>query len=562
MKRSLAAIVAVVIIVLVAGGVYFYALQPRPPTLPPVVEHPTLTIALSAGISTLDPQNWLSQTELGIGEQIYDSLWAFNLSMVPGPGLATSWDVSQDQLTWTLHVRQNVMFHDGTPFNASAVAFNLQRLRNATASFQIDPVASWDVVDQYTIAIHVKSPYAALPFNLASALTGIVSPSAVMKYGEDYGRHPVGTGPFVMTEWVENQYIKLTANPNYWGGAPELGTIIWKIIPESSARYLALKAGEIDVAQNPPITVLPEVENSTTMHVIKELSSRMIGVWFNPNLSPFNDINVRKAVMHAINRKAIITNIFKGYAAEARGFLGSGVYDKIPDDQWGPDGAYPYDPNLAKQLLAQSGWKQGADGIWRNATSTLTIVLSSPSGRYLNDKEVAEAIVGYLSAIGIDAKVQILEPGTLYKMVSTTHTVPFYLMGWAYDPYPAADFGLLFHSSEGGIPAWSSITSPQIDSLLDQAGQTTDPAKIKDLYYQAQHVIMDTACVYPVYYNYNLFAAYNYVKNFRVLPNEDPYKMINVTVEKNTTTTSLIGPALGLTIPRPPKLAVVTRQEN
>jgi peptide/nickel transport system substrate-binding protein len=559
MKRSsITAILAVVVIVLVASGVYFFAFQPKPPS--PMAEHPTLTIAPSAGISTLDPQNWLTQTELGIDEQIYDSLWNFNLTMIPTPALVSSSDVSQDKLTWTLHLRQNVMFGDGTPFNASAVAFNLQRISNATASFEIEPVASWDVIDQYTIAIHLKTPYAALPFNLASATCAMLSPSAVMKYGEDYGRHPVGTGPFVMTAWVENQYINLTANPNYWGGAPILGNIVWKIIPDDTARYLALKAGEIDIDQNPPISVIPEIEGSSNLQMIKELSTRMVGVWFNPNISPVSDIKVREAIMHAINKTELVDDVIQGYAAQANNFMGTGVYDRIPDDQWGaPDGAYPYNPTLAKQLLAQAGYTQGADGIWRNATSTLTIVLNTPSGRYLKDKEIAEAIVGDLTTIGIDAKVQILDPPTLFKEVSSTHSVPFYLLGWSYDPYPAGDLGLLFHSSDGGLPAWSSISSPQIDSLLDQASSATDLATIQNLYIQAQHAIMDTAGVYPIYYTYNLFATSKNVKNFRVLANEDPYKMINVTVEPNSMST-LIAPVVGLTVTRLPKLATLTRQ--
>jgi peptide/nickel transport system substrate-binding protein len=527
-RKLVVAIVAAVIIVLAASGAFYLSIPPKP------VQLPTLRIALQSGFSTLDPANWNSQVDTSIDGQIYDSLWEYNLSMVPNPGLVTSWDVANDSSTWTLHLRQNVMFHDGTPFNASAVAFNLDRIRGAAASYYIEAISSWDVVDQYTIVLHTSRPFPQLIFHLAARVTSMVSPSAVAKWGPDFSRHPVGTGPFVFQEWVEGQYVKLVANPNYWGGTPKIAGVTFMIIPDASARYLALQSGAIDVDANPPVEVLPQVENSSTVHLIKSVTMRNVALWFNPYMSPFTDIRVREAIMHAIDKDAIVANVLKGYGLEAQGLFPPLVYGRVPDDTWGPGGAYPYDTSLAKQLLTQAGWALKADGFWYNATgSKLSVVLASPSGRYLKDTEISTAVVGYLGAIGIDATVRTYDSATLFKLVAA-HSIPFYLMGWGHDPYPTVDTPALWHSSPGGgLPPWSAMSSPEMDNILDQIDKTTDPSQILTLYAQFEKMAMGMADFYPVYSAYALYGVYNYVKNLYFLANEDSYKMTNVTIEKN-----------------------------
>jgi peptide/nickel transport system substrate-binding protein len=282
-------------------------------------------------------------------------------------------------MVWTFKLRQGVTFHDGTPFNAEAVKFTLDRIvEKKNAGFgQIAEYESSEIVDASTVRIKTKKPYAPFLSGLAHAFTSVVSPAAVQKLGADFGAKPVGSGPYVLKEWVRQDSVSYTRNPAYaWapaglpkGSGKPVGNILVRFIPEDQTRVGALERDEVDVIENVPAQ---EVARLTKKYRI--VRTPQTGAPWHINLNvkkaPTDDLRVRQAIVHAIDQTAIVETLFFGIGKPAYGPLTRSTFGYDPKVET----LYKHDPERAKKLLEDAGWKLGGDGTRQKDGKKLSVV--------------------------------------------------------------------------------------------------------------------------------------------------------------------------------------------
>lgn len=472
--------------------------------------------------SGIDPHVNAS-SELGIPlTSVYDTLVWQDLNGEFVPGLAQSWEVSDDGLTYTFHLRHDVVFHDGTPFNAQAVKFNLDRIaspatKSQKAIFMLGSYQSTEIADDYTVRVHFKEPYAPFLDSASQVYLGMASPTAVEKWGADYQLHQVGTGPFIMKEYIPKDHLTLVRNPDYnWAptifnhqGPAYLEEIEFRFFVEPATRALALEGGEADVmgeipphdaerlADNPAFTLLPVA-----------IPGQSLQFFLNTEKPPTDDLRVRQAINYAADKEAIVKAIFKAYSPVAHGPLNACTigYNKAVV------GMYGYDPTKAETLLEEAGWvDRDGDGIRERDGQPLKLEAYLMSWGYV--PEVAQLLQAQLKAVGIAMESQVVAyPAALEAArEGKHHLIPFTLSGS--DPDLLRTF---FHSSnaESGFN-WSKVRDPKLDKLLEEGARTLDPDKRQALYAEAQQLIMAEALILPIRDYVNLNAARAKVKGLR-----------------------------------------------
>jgi len=296
---AIAIIIAIVLIIAFAWLYFFQAPPQKPVETTLITTAPTkteitgkyggeLVIANIADVLRMDPMLITDVPTATIAYQIFDFLVRYNHETKQyEPGLAISWEASEDAKTWTFKLRKGVKFHDGTPFNAEAVKFTIDRVLDPQSKSPLsqdfrDNVESVEVIDEYTVVFHLKNPLASfLDRIIRNQGAMIVSPTAVKKYGDDFSNHPVGTGPFMFKEWIPGERVVLVKNPDYWGGAPMIDTLIFKPMPESAAQVAALQAGQVDVILSIPKESLEILEKDPNIKVYKMPGYTTFGIVFN-----------------------------------------------------------------------------------------------------------------------------------------------------------------------------------------------------------------------------------------------------------------------------------------
>jgi peptide/nickel transport system substrate-binding protein len=377
----------------------------------------TLVIGMTAtNIPGLDTGMFQSEGGEGgrfVGVQLYDGLTRFDLTQgdhAPDikPGLAASWDVTPDATNWTFHLRPGVKFTDGTPWNADAAIFNLDRMTNksspdyypelnATAGLFLGGIASAKKIDDMTIQITTKGPYSYLLGDLALLPFG--SPTAIKAEGKDgFAQHPVGTGPFKVESYVRGQKLVMVRNPDYWRGAPKLDRVILRPIPDATARQAALQSGEVNWIEVPPPDSVPALK-SAGFNVLTNSYSHVWPWVLDVTKKPFDDVRVRQALNYAIDRDTLSKSILNGTGRPALQYapVGDAGYDKSLD-------TYSYDPAKAKQLLAAAGYPNG-----------FSFSLSFPTSGSGNMVPVPmnEELQKDLAAVGVQVKLQPVEWGSM-----------------------------------------------------------------------------------------------------------------------------------------------------
>ncbi len=338
--------------------------------------------------------------------------------------LAESWDISPDQKEVTFKLRQGIKFTDGTDFNAEAVKFHFDRIldkRNASPSLAyVGPLKDVVVVDPYTVKLVFTAPYAGLWNVLNYAYFGFNSPAAVQKWGDEYGRHPVGTGPFMLDQWIPGSKLSFIRNPNYVSvredavnkGPAKLGTLVFQVIPEDGTAMAALQTNEINISVLNADT-LAQVENDSRFQiVINKNSTHIQYLEYNYERAPFNDPVFREALGYAIDRKTIVKSSRGGYASIDYSPLAVGLigYDEAVANQYGT----VYDPQKAKNLLASAGWADtNGDGIIEKDGKPAKFELRSYTG-YAYVTRSLEVIQSNLKAVGIETNISLSDWGAFY----------------------------------------------------------------------------------------------------------------------------------------------------
>lgn len=462
----------------------------------------TVRIAQGNPLTTTDPHRTVTVTDYNVLWHIYEALVWRTREAEFVPWLAESWE-SEDTLTWVFRLRRGVTFSNGEPFNAASVKFSIERILNPKFKSRIRTwlklIDKVEVVDDYTVRLHTSKPFPALVRQLASIY--MVPPVYTQKAGVRLTREPVGTGPYVLKEWVKDDHVTLAARERgYWGKAPKIKTLIFKPIPEASTRIAALLAGEVDLITNVPPYEMRRVDAAPNARIAARSGTRSIYVIFNAEKPPFSDKRVRQAVNYAINKDAIIASLFEGKTTKLSGQLVTPEYFGYQENIK----PYPYDPEKAKALLSEAGYPQG-----------FKTRLDTPSGRYLLDKEVAQAVAGQLAKVGIRAEVHTLEWGVyMTKLVKKHALAPMAIIGWA---WPTLDAGGLLSLLRKGSK-YSYYTNEEFNRLLQQANTTVDEKKRFELLGRIARILRDDP---PVAFLYRQVDIYGVGERIRWEPSFD-----------------------------------------
>jgi peptide/nickel transport system substrate-binding protein len=361
---------------------------------------PTLTIALPSTPETIDPHQFRSVLSGSVIGLMCEGL----VTRDPGtmelrPVLAESWR-NINPTTWEFKLRRGVKFHNGEDFNAESVKFTIERAitskLNTLAKLTWPPAFGQDVhiVDSHTVRLTTKVPDPMVPARLAAESMNMAPAKALAEYREKFVTDRVtGTGPFRFVEHVVGDRVVVEANPSYWGTRGGSQRIVWQVIPDAATRLAALQRGDVDVILNLPIPLVPAVEGDPNLRVYSELSSLTHGVLLNAREShPLKDRRVRQALNLAVDRQAIIKNLFLGRGRLLNTVAGANVtngFDPAP---------FPYDPARARALLAEAGYGNGFE-----------LTLWQSLGRWTQAEEIAQVIAGYFDKVGVRTKLSVLE---------------------------------------------------------------------------------------------------------------------------------------------------------
>jgi ABC-type dipeptide transport system, periplasmic component len=453
-----------------------------------------LVVGQIAEPASLDPHVSTAANDFRIAVNIYDGL----VRNKPGtleiePALATDWTISEDGLVYTFTLREGVSFHDGTPFNAEAVKFNFDRMLDEShpfastgpfpLAFFFSSVESVEAVDELTVRFTLNEPFAPFMSNLASPTGLIVSPAAVEASGADYGRNPVGTGPFKFEEWQSNTRVVVSRNDAYWDGPPALEAVIFRPITDANTRVAEMLSGGIDVLLETPPDNVGQFRDDPGFQVVEAVGPHVWYVMLNAKEGPFADVRVRQAVNYAVNKESLVNDVLQGTAEVSAGPIPP-AFNWAYNEDVEP---YPYDPERARELLAEAG----AEG------ASLTFLVTEGGSGMLDPVPMGTAIQADLAAVGLDVEIQTYEWNTFLSEVNPglEGKADMAEMAWMTsdpDTLPFLTLRTAAWPDQGGFNS-SYYSNPEVDALLDQARVSTDPDERAELYKQVQAITHEDA---------------------------------------------------------------------
>jgi len=472
-----------------------------------------LVYGLTLAPSGIDPHVDAS-SELGIPlTSVYDTLVYQDLDGNFVAGLAERWEVSDDGLVYTFYLRRDVHFHDGTPFNAQAVQFNLDRVRDLGAASRkaggmLGPYERTEVVDDYTVRLHLSDPYAPLLDSLSQVYLGMASPAAVQQWGSEYQLHQVGTGPFIFQEYLPNDHLTLVRNPDYaWApevydhdGPAYLDEIEFRFYVDPAVRALALESGEAHVMGEipPQDAVRLEGDERFALYLVP-VPGHPLQFFINSARPPTDDLRVRQAILHAADRESIVNTVFLGYSPVAWGPLAASTMGYEPQ----LEGTYAHDPVRANALLDEAGWLDtDGDGIRDKDGQPLILQAYLQGWGYL--PEVGQLLQSQLHDVGIDMQMQtVAYPAAVEAASQGLH----HLAPMVFSSSDPSVLNLTFPSSSEPGFNWSKTDDAELAGFLAEAVHAMDLNRRAELYSQAQLRIMDLALVLPVRDYVNINAA-------------------------------------------------------
>jgi peptide/nickel transport system substrate-binding protein len=440
----------------------------------------TLRVALESDPPNMDPHRSTAAVDRQVFQNLYDKLVDTDEKLNVVPMLAASWTISKDGKAYTFTLRRGVRFHDGTPFNAEAVKYNVDRMRDpkfpSARRSELGPVAGVEVVDPYTVTISLERPYSPLLYVLTDRAGMMVSPAAAQKEGLDFALHPVGTGPFRFVEKIPQDHITLERNPDYWvKGEPYLDRIVYRPIIDDNARVASLKSGDTDIISVVPLPQVGQLKKEAAQpgarfRLIERGPFAWNGIWLNTTKPPFDNKLLRQAFSATIDRNVIANVVLQGAAYPSYSFFPNGTpaYDptwKIP----------PRDVPLAREKLQAAGRPNGF----------AFTLLSLPGQQF---QAVAQAVQSMAAEAGIQVKIQLIEFGTMLHVLSHLEHEAGYL-GWSGRPDP--DFDIYPFVTKSGIGSFNDAgySNPKVQELLDAARLLQDMSQRRRAYSEVTTIL-------------------------------------------------------------------------
>ncbi len=492
------------------------------PTTPPVVQPTTPPVAPTTAPTTApakktfvfgrymdainpDPVMNDNNADIWYMQQYYSGLLRFKADNSVEADLAESWNISSDGLTYTFHIRPGVKFADGTPITGADWQWSLDRCRDPNQGiwgFTMDAVDKVDASDT-TVVFHLKNPY--VPFISSVAMFNcVVMPAKEVEAAggwEKFMLHPIGSGPFIMKEWVKGDHMLLVRNPYYWEkGKPILDEILIKTITDDNARILALQKGDVDAINYPPFSRIADLSKDPNLKILQFDSTYTTFVVLNNRNAPLDKVEVRQALSYAIDRQAMIKTINFGIGQPATTFRPKGsLYfnDTLP--------GWPYDVAKAKQLLAQAGYANGFD-----------LNLEIRTGRVQN-KQIATLLQAMWGQIGVKLTITESEPG-LYEDNYQKNNFQVHLEGWTDDipdPSEVVTYAMVYANNQS---FHTGFKNAEVDTLAADAVKETDLTKRQAMYFRIQEIFNENVPFIPEWYEPYLVMTRSNVSNFVQTP--------------------------------------------
>ena len=446
-----------------------------------------IVVAVDADVDTLHPTDFSTTVELGVLNQIYDTLLYYSPDGTkdPEPRIAESYEISDDGLDYTFHLRDDVTFHDGTPVTADDVVFSIELYKASEyQGSQISMLSSVEATDEHTVVCHLDAPYS--PF-----LQGICSPMIASKaYYEssedDFVNNPIGTGPYKFVSRAKGSNIKLEANEDYYRGAPEIKEVTFEVIPDSSTKAIALQTGEVNFAEIDSATK-PQLEANPAITIAEVPTSAFSYIAMNTEKEPFNDVKVRQAINYAIDRDNLVAVCYDG-EAEVNSNICAKERFGYSDDQF----QYTYDPEKAKELLEEAGIETPYD---------LGEILVAE--KYSN---LATVIQNDLKAVGLDVTISVKEFNSyISDLQNGSYGITALNMTLEGD---TQTLEMAFTSDYIGIANNARYSDEEMDKLFEQARTETDNDKRAEIFNEIFTKAQDEA-IYAVMCNPMTLYAYN-----------------------------------------------------
>ncbi|MDA8051550.1 MAG: ABC transporter substrate-binding protein [Rhodospirillales bacterium] len=493
----------------------------------------TLVVGIAADPTGFDPEAVLNNTSGFVMATVFDGLMKYKPGTTdPEPGLAQSYEVSPDGLTYTFRLRPNVSFHDGTPLNAKTYLAGIDRLLNKAnpnyiyntgpvegyIDFTYGSLASYTAKDDMTVVFVLKAPSAPFLTSLAMVWNGVASPTAAAKYGKSFRQHPVGTGPFIFREWRPRDAILLDANPGYWNGRPKVGKLVFKEYPDPSAGLLALKNGDMHIWADTNTELLPAIRADRDLTILTQPGLAVSGVGMPCDTPPFTDVRVRQAFNYAVDKNAMDKALYQGLAAP--------MTSPLPASEWSFDPSlkgYPYDPAKAKSLLAAAGVAPGF----------AVELLAYNSGRGYNPvgPDLAVAVQGYLEKVGVKVTVRKIEFGAYLTTIRSSKYKGMFLVGWTGDNGDPDNFlNALFGGSNIPVTDTVRYRNPVLDALFVKGLKSNSHAERVKIYQRAQRIILDAAPWIFINSVLQVRAVSNRVKGYQLNPTQMFFDMEKVSL--------------------------------
>ncbi|HWV22953.1 MAG TPA: ABC transporter substrate-binding protein [Thermomicrobiales bacterium] len=482
----------------------------------------TFTFAVTTDPETLDPQKTTNSAAYTVFDEIYSTLVYQDLDLSYKGLLAESWTTSDDNLSITFTLREGIIFHDGSSFNADSVKYTFERLQNEGARSPIYEdvlkISAIDVVDDKTVTLTFSEPSATFFNAISNGYGGILSESAVTAAGDDYGRQAVGTNGYRLGDWTTGSLVSLTAFPDFAApkgyyenqGPPHIETLAFKVLPESFSQVASLEAGEIDAVDLTAADV-PRIENDDRFEIYTSKSSGITYLSMNATRPVLEDLKVRQAIAHAIDRDEIVTAVFDGGLAEP-------VYTALPPSIPGyneelVDLMPHFDPEKSKSLLAEAGWKTGDDGIAVKDGAPLKITMHTTTATTRG--QMATLIQAQLRNVGIDLEIKQLELAALLDFTPAgDHDL--ILLGYVWGEPDALS---LFLSTERiGASNDAHYSNPTFDDLLHQGQQELNEETRLPIYTDAQKILIEDLPWVPLIMPINKTAVAKRVEDVKVFP--------------------------------------------
>ncbi len=471
----------------------------------------------------LDPHNSGFAPHNRVFRSIFDSLVVLLPDQSVGPWLAKSWQISPDHTSYTFRLRTDVMFHDGTRFDAAAVKANLDRIRdpkNALVALpDIGPYTGADVLAPDTVRVNLSEPFSPLLRNLSKTTLGIASPAALQRYGNAFGEHPVGSGPFRFVSMVQGTEIRLARNPDYaWApptalhaGPAYLDSIVFRNVPEEATRVAALQSHEVHAADDIPPQNILSLQADRSMRVLrKELLNNNYTLYPNVSRAPWNDREVRKAVQRSLDVAALVKVIYLGTAPRAWAPLSPSLFasdDRHLANSWRPD------LKQAAAILDAKGWKPGPDGIRSNGGQRLTLTFIDTQGNREKRLDVIQLARHQLARSGIELTIERLTAGAYNQKLATGE---FGLSG-ASQFAPDPDVLRRLHLPDGRpATSVSKVADPEISTWLRQGTREPDGDARAVLYDKVQRKLVEQAYAIPIYVLLYTIATTDAVHDIRI----------------------------------------------